>query len=62
MNREEVIHKIARAMTTSIFEDDEAWYWIYNTIIHGINNELTLNSMTDDELNDKLEEWVTTQY
>lgn len=59
MDREEIIHKVARAMTISIFEDNEAWYWIYNTITHGINNELTLNSMTDDELNDKLEEWTT---
>lgn len=52
MNREEVIHELAREYTIKIFENDEAWYWIYNTIIHGINNELILNSMSDEALNE----------
>lgn len=60
MDRERIITLLARKMTDEVFDEDEqgesAWWWIYNAIINGVGN--TLNSMTDSELNDKLEDWT----
>jgi hypothetical protein len=61
MDRERLLMLVARGMTDDVFDEDErgefAWWWIYNAIIHGVGN--TLNSMTDEELWDKLEDWAS---
>lgn len=60
MTRERVMQLIARKMTDDVFDEDHpldaAWWWIYNAIVYGVG-PCPLNSLSDDELNHKLEDW-----
>lgn len=60
VSRERVMQMIARRMTDDIFDEDfpldAAWWWIYNAICYGVG-PCPLNSLSDDELNHKLEDW-----